>query len=148
MGCGKRLLLNKTRSFLPCNIIFKGCDCLIVHKKMNILTQKIVNYMKKNETQSPTRIMYHTAEISVSYWKSRKTGVKVSYKNQNCNYLYFRVSLSSHSNRCVLSCRPFVILMTSPASLVGCRSFFCHLHPTKSADVVRTTKGLQERTTI
>ena len=52
-------------------------------------------------------------------------------KNQNWKYLYFQVSLSSHSISCVrstvdpasifmfLSCRPFVVITTLSTSLVG-----------------------------
>ena len=55
-----------------------------------------------------------------------------------------------------LSCRYFLILTTSSAGLVGCRSFFCRLtwavdrwRSTRSAkDVVRMTKDLQERTQL
>ena len=45
--------------------------------------------------------------------------------SKNWNYLYFQVSLSSHSISCVRSYRPLVVLPTSSAGLVGCRSFFC-----------------------
>ena len=40
--------------------------------------------------------------------------------NQNWNYLYFQVSLSSNSICCCPSCRPFVVHTSSPG-LVGCR---------------------------
>ena len=43
----------------------------------------------------------------------------------NWNYLYFKISPSSHSISCVCYCRPFIVLMTSSTSLVGCQSFFC-----------------------
>ena len=46
--------------------------------------------------------------------------------NQNFELPLFSVFTVIPFNCCVHFCRPFVVITTSSAGLVGCRGFYCH----------------------